>query len=156
SLFFSDVTIANEPTAIVTLGQSGTGDSMSSLNGGGPLGGIVRPDNQARTVTLALRGPGSFAGALEDNGSGKLGIQLLSGGDYSIITTNNVKIVIGSYTGTGDMVLSNASTHSGATTVDSGNLVLTGNGTILNSPVTSSSLGLFALDNSSVALANRV
>ena len=46
SLFFSDVTLADEPTAMITLGQNGTSDEMRSLNGGGNQGGMVRPDNQ--------------------------------------------------------------------------------------------------------------
>ena len=107
-------------------------------------------------MTLSLRGAGNFGGTFQDNGNGKLGLELLSGGSFTIITGISSKFIFGSYTGTGNMVLTGASTHTGATIVDSGNLLLSGNGSLVNSPVTASSLGLLVLDNGAVANSNRV
>ena len=54
SLFFSNVTLANSPDAIVTLGQTSTFADIHSLSGGGSSGGVVQPNATARTVTLTL------------------------------------------------------------------------------------------------------
>ena len=72
SLFFSDVTLADVPGVTVTLAQSSSSTSIGGLSGGGTSGGVVRPDDQARTVTLTDFGGGTFGGTLEDNGSGVL------------------------------------------------------------------------------------
>src|SRR2546430_561171 len=53
NLFFSNVTLANSPSVILTLGQTASSASIKSLSGGGAQGGFVQPDNQARTVTLS-------------------------------------------------------------------------------------------------------
>ena len=137
TLFFSDVTLANAAGVTVTLGQSANSVDMSSLSGGGTTGGIVQPDSTARTVQLTLDGSGNFGGILQDNGSGKLALNLSAG-------TN------------GTQVLTNANTYSGATTVIFGTLSLSGSGSILNSPVTVNIGGTFVMDNGTVANANRV
>ncbi len=132
SLFFSDVTLADAAGVVLTLGQNSTSASIGSLSGGGTTGGILQPNNQARTVTATLFGAGTFGGVAQDNGSGKLALTI------NATTT-----------------LTGTNTYSGATSI-SGTLALSGNGSALNSAVTVNNGGTLRLDNSTAVLANRV
>jgi fibronectin-binding autotransporter adhesin len=135
SLAFSDVTLANTPGATVTLAPSATSIGIGSLAGGGTFGGVVHPDNQARTVTVSIGGSGTFGGTLADNGSGILAVS------------------VGASSGT--PTLTNANTYSGATKI-SGNFAFAGNGSALNSPISITPFGKFVLDDSVTPLANRI
>ncbi len=130
-LVSASVVLANAPGVAVTFGQTSSFPDISSLSGGGTSGGAVQPNNQARTVMLTVLQPGSFAGALQNNGSGILAM------DFE---TNQT--------------LTSANTYSGATTVI-GTLTLSGNGSVLNSAITVES-GTLSLDNSGVIVANRI
>jgi hypothetical protein len=132
SLFLSDVNLANSPGVTVTLAQS-TSASMGSLVGGGALGGVVHPSNQAQTMTLDIHGGGIFGGTLQDNGSGILAMEFDSKSSTQTLT--------------------NANTYSGATTVF-GNLAFAGNGSATSTPI--SVYGSLSLDNSGTAVANRL
>ncbi len=135
SLFFSDVVLADAPGVQVTLAQSSNSTSMGSLAGGGTTGGVVLPNNQARTVTLTLFSGRSFGGTLEDNGSGVLALEI--------------------FASNGTQMLTNVNTYSGATSVQSGTLALSGNGSAANSPSLSINGGLL-IDNSGTVVANRI
>lgn len=132
TLFFSNVTLADVPGTVLTLGQSSGSTDIKSLSGGG----IVQPDTQARTVKATLWDSGTFGGIVQDNGSGKLAVNLFAAGKT--------------------VELTNANTYSGATTVGFGTLLLSGNGSALNSAVTVSNSGTLALDNSETINANRL
>jgi fibronectin-binding autotransporter adhesin len=134
-LFFSNVTLANQPGVAVTLGQSSSSVSMGGLAGGGTSGGIVRPDSQARTVTLDIFGGSTFAGKLQDNGSGTLAVDM--------------------FAGSGTQTLTNANTYSGLTSIFSGTLAFAGNGSAVNSQVWIFG-GTLLLDNSDTVVANRI
>lgn len=140
SLFFSKVTLADTGGAIVTLGQTSSEASIAGLNGGGPHGGIVRPDDTARTVTITLWGDStghSFAGKLTDNGSGILALKI--------------------YAGSQPQTLTGASTYTGLTTVDSGTLVFSGNGSALgSSEISIVNQGVLRLDNTTTANSDRL
>jgi fibronectin-binding autotransporter adhesin len=135
SLIQSNLILADAPGVIVTFGQSGS-PVLKTLTGGGTSGGVVRPDNEARTLTLGTLGGGTFGGVLEDNGSGILAVNFNSG--------------------TSSQILTNVNTYSGSTTIN-GSLSLSGGGSALNSSSFSiqpqASLGL---DNSGTVLADRV
>lgn len=135
SLFFSNVTLANAPEVVVTLGGSRNSNDIRSLAGGGANGGIVQPDAQARTVTLTLWRGGSFGGVLQDNGAGKLALTIFESGT--------------------PVVLAAANTYSGLTTVNLGTLAFAGAGSALNTAASIASSGTFRLDNSAGALADR-
>ncbi len=133
SLFFSNVTLANQPGATVTLGQSSSFASMGALAGGGTSGGIVHPDSQARTVTLTIYEGSTFAGSLQDNGLGILALQTFA-----------------------NQTLTNVNTYSGSTGILPGStLAFAGSGSALNSPVSIFG-GTLLLDNSSTVVANRI
>ncbi|HKD35771.1 MAG TPA: hypothetical protein VKB78_03195, partial [Pirellulales bacterium] len=135
NLFFSSVTLADAPGVTVTLAQSSSITDMMSLAGGGTSGGIVQPNNQARTVTLDIFRGGNFGGVLQDNGSGILAVDLFG--------TNSTE------------TLTNVNTYSGSTSV-SGNLVLTGNGSAPNSSVSVFPFSSLVLDDTGVVVANRI
>ena len=135
SLFFSDVVLADSAGVTVTLGNTFGSVSFRSLSGGGATGGIVQPDNQARTVTATVFNSGTFQGRLQDNGSGKLAFDAFGSAIQTLTGTN---------------------THSGETTAIFGTIVLSGNGSVLNSPVSPSTAGTVRLDNSATVLANRL
>ena len=128
---FTSVVLANAPGVAVTLGQTLSFPAITSLSGGGTSGGVVQPNNQARTVTLEVDEGGSFAGTLQDNGSGILAVIFQ-----------------------GTQTLTNANTYSGATTAI-GTLNLSGNGSVLNSAITLES-STFSLDNSGAVVPNRI
>ena len=134
SLFFSNVTLADAPGVIVTLGQTSTSANIGSLSGGGVSGGILQPNNQARTVTASVQGTGNFAGVAQDNGAGQLALSFFSA----------------------TQTMAGANTYSGATTLTFSTLILSGNGSALNSALTVSTGSTLQLDNSATALANRV
>ena len=136
SLFFSNVNLANAAGAVVTLGQTSPNTNMKSLSGGGVAGGILQPNNQARTVKVTLFASGTFRGVVQDNGSGKLALDIFGSANTTTLT--------------------GANTHSGATSLTFGTLVLAGNGSALNSPVSVLTGSTLRLDNSTTALANRL
>lgn len=140
SLFFSTVNLANTPGAAVTLGQTSSSVIMGGLGGGGSSGGIVRPDSQSRTVTLQVFAGSTFAGSLQDNGSGILGVNVLSSSN-------------GQNT---PQVLTNVNTYSGPTAINQGTLAFAGNGSALNSQAIAISGGTLLLDNSGAVLGNRL
>jgi fibronectin-binding autotransporter adhesin len=116
----SSIVLANAADAAVTFAQTNSSAAVGLLMGGGTTGGIIRPDNQPRTVTLNISNfsPGnmtaaSFGGVLEDNGSGVLAMNF--------------------NTGLAGQFLTNANTYSGPTAVTGGGLGFSGNGSALNS-----------------------
>jgi fibronectin-binding autotransporter adhesin len=127
----------------VTLGQRSTSYSMDSLQGGGAHGGVVQPSDTNRTVTLSLGGlgfPTNFGGTLRDNGNGKLAVSI-----QAIDFT--------------EIQLTGANTYSGATTVKSGDLILSGNGSALNSVFSVTGLAhpdSLTLSNATIANTNRL
>jgi autotransporter-associated beta strand protein len=132
SLFFSDVFLANNSTAGVTLASTYQSTSIGGLSGGGLAGGFVQPDDRAATTTLTIFGSESFDGVIRDSGAGKLAISVI-----------------------GTQVLTNANTYSGNTEI-SRQLTLANAGSILNSAsVRTLGLGVLSLDNSA-ATANRL
>jgi fibronectin-binding autotransporter adhesin len=135
TLFYSDVVLGNTAGATVTLGQNSSSTEVKSLSGGGALGGIVQPDNQARTVTLYIGGSGVFGGKLQDNG-GQLALSFITPGATETLT--------------------NANNYSGPTTIFAGTVALTGNGTAPNSAFTINGGSTLVLDNSSAVAANRI
>ncbi len=137
SLSSSNVSLANVAGATITLAQTNPGVSMNSLAGGGTTGGLVHPNNQARTVTLGIGGSGSFGGTLADNGSGILALE--------------IDAVFN-----GTATLTNVNTYSGSTKVSFGTLAFAGNGSALNSTISISSTTELLLDNSATAVANRI
>lgn len=137
TLFFSDVTLANSPGVLVTLGQTSNNVSIQSLSGGGVSGGVVQPNATARTVTLTLGKAATFNGVMQDNGSGKLALTV-----FAVPTT-----VIS---------LAGQNTYSGATSVQQATLSLSQNGSALNSAVTVQQSGILQLDNSTGVNANRI
>jgi len=134
TLFFSDVTLADAPGVVVTLGQNSNFGNIKSLSGGGATGGVLQPNNQARTVTTTVEGIGNFAGVAQDNGAGKLALSFFSG----------------------SQTMTGTNTYSGATKLTFETFVLSGNGSVLNSAITVSTGSALRLDNSATALANRV
>lgn len=136
SLFFSDVTLANAPGVVVTLAQNADRTNIASLSGGGSSGGVVRPDDRARTVTVTLWDSGTFRGSLQDNGSGKLAV--------SIFASNDV------------ITLAGTNTYSGTTDISPGVLAFAENGSALNSEFQVGTSGRLRLDNSSQAVSNRI
>ncbi|MDB6151390.1 MAG: uncharacterized protein JWQ44_2838 [Chthoniobacter sp.] len=135
SLPFSDLVLADAPGVLVTVGGWFGSVSIGSLSGGGPNGGVVQPNDQPGTLSLRLWGAGTFNGRLQDNGSGKL----------SVI-----------WGGLETKTLTGVNTHSGETSVSSGTLALSGNGSALNSPVSAFSAGTIHLDNSAIPIPNRI
>ena len=135
ALTSANLILADTPGVIVTFGESGS-PVIRTLTGGGTSGGVVRPDNQARTLTLGTLGGGAFGGVLEDNGSGILAVKFNSG--------------------TSSQMLTNANTYSGSTTI-LGSLSLSAGGSILNSPsISIQPQASLVLDDSGTVLADRV
>jgi fibronectin-binding autotransporter adhesin len=143
SFFASNVVLADAPDVVITLGPSSSSASVGLLGGGGTTGGVIRPDNQPRTVTLdststttSMSGV-TFGGVLEDNGGGVLAMAFDSG-----LATQT---------------LINANTYSGATAVTGGTLIFSGNGTALNSSAFSISPNArLLLDDSGTVVADRI
>lgn len=133
TLFFSKTTLADTPGVVLTMAPTSTNADIQSLSGGG----ILQPDNQARTVTVTLWQPGTFHGVAQDNGSGTLALTVFTASASPI-------------------ALAGANTYSGATTVSSGILAFSENGSALNSAVTVSRSGTLRLDNSLTGVANRL
>jgi hypothetical protein len=85
SLFNSNVVLADAPGVAITFAQTSSSNSVGLLTGGGTTGGVIRPDNQPRTVTLnststsASTAGVTFGGVLEDDGSGVLAMAFNSG-----------------------------------------------------------------------------
>ncbi|MEA3188357.1 MAG: autotransporter family porin [Chthoniobacter sp.] len=129
SLFFSSVNLAL--SSLLTLAQTSSSQSIAGLNGSG----IVQSDTSARTVTLTLFGGGSFSGALQDNGGGKLALTMFSSATTSLTGVN---------------------TYSGATSVSVGKLAFSGSGSALNTAFSISSSGMLLLDNLTGANTNRI
>ncbi|HEX5447115.1 MAG TPA: hypothetical protein VFW87_25085, partial [Pirellulales bacterium] len=129
------LSLADSPGASVTFGQSSSNVYLDGLAGGGTSGGVVRPDNQARTVSLSIDAGDTFGGVLQDNGSGILAVS------------------ISSPTGDPVQTFTNANTYSGLTRVF-GKLALSGNGSALNSPMSID--GTLTLDNGSGVSADRL
>lgn len=136
SLFFSNVTLANSPGVVVTLGQTSNFTDINSLSGGGSLGGVLQPNATARTVTATLWDNGTFNGVAQDNGSGKLALTLFARSRTATFTGTN--------------------TYSGATLIEDGTFALSQNGSIPNSAVTTRVDGTLQLDNSGGVLADRI
>jgi fibronectin-binding autotransporter adhesin len=53
-LFFSTVNLANASGVTVTFAQTSSFADIGALTGGGNSGGVVQPNNQARTVSLTI------------------------------------------------------------------------------------------------------
>lgn len=133
----SDVVLADAPGVTLTLARLSSGAfSMHSLAGGGISGGVVQPNNQARTTTLNLENSGTFGGTLQDNGSGILALQFSAPNATESLT--------------------NANTYSGPTTISEGTIAFSGNGSALNSAISIHTRSALLLDNSSSILANRI
>ncbi len=131
SLFFSNVTLADNPGATVTLAQTSSSTSIGSISGGG----VIRPDATARTVSLTIFGPGTYHGSLQDNGSGRLAVEAFGS----------------------PLTLQGANTYSGATEATATTLTFNGNGSAVNtSSVTVTQTAILRLDNSTTALGNRI
>jgi fibronectin-binding autotransporter adhesin len=155
SLSFANVSFADAPGVTLTLGQRIDSTSLGSLSGGGPSGGIVQPDTQARTVRLTIGGSGTFRGIVQDNGLGRLGLNFFSG-EAAQFTRGTEVFTWARPVNLGTEILTNTNTHSGATSVSIGTLEFSGSGSALNSPFTVSTFGVLRFDNSSVANANRL
>ena len=135
SMSSSNVSLADAPGVFLTLPVSSS-KSIRSLSGGGLSGGIVRPEDSPGEANLTLGDSGIFGGMLQDNGAGKLRINI-SGSNASVVFTNT-------------------NTYSGNTSISSGSLTFSGGGSALNSSSISVSRGTLRLDNSEVALSNRL
>lgn len=135
-LFSSSVTLADAAGVTVTLGQSIDSAFIKSLSGGGPSGGIVQPNDLPRTVTAKIFDSGTFRGILQDNGSGKLGLEISASADT--------------------VTLAGPNTYSGPTLIRFGTLAFSENGTASNSEITIHPGGTLRLDNSATALADRL
>jgi len=136
-----DITLANFPGATLTIGTTLPSSPVyfRSLNGGGALGGIVQPISQSGTITLQPSFGGLFGGVLQDNGAGRLAIDLsYPSGPPAALT------------------LTGANTYTGQTRISTGFLSLSGNGSIASSPVSLRSTGKLTLNNSGITAANRI
>ena len=134
SLSSSAVVLADSPGVILTL-STGSSYFIGGLSGGGVSGGVVRPDSSNHTVTLRPNA-GSFAGGLVDNAPGKLALSVDLSSTFTLTGTN---------------------TFSGSTNIYRGTLVLSGNGSMLNSAVTIVNSGcMLRIDNSGITNANRL
>lgn len=131
---FLNVSLADAPGVVLTIPVSES--SIRSLSGGGLSGGVVRPADSPGVAKLALTGSGTFAGTFQDNGAGKLRINVF-GSNASVVLTN-------------------ANTYSGETSVKLGTLVFSGGGSALNSSFISVYGQTLRLDNSELALSNRL
>ncbi len=143
NLGFSTVVLADAPGVVITFAPTGSLTFAGLLSGGGTMGGVIRPDDQPRTVTLESTSTTTstsgvvFGGVLEDNGSGVLAMAFNSG-----LATQ---------------ALTNVNTYSGPTTVGGGTLIFSGNGTALNSSSFSiSRSATLSLDDSSTVVADRL
>jgi autotransporter-associated beta strand protein len=116
----NSITLGQNSGAVLTLGQS---TQLRSLSGGG----IVRPVDQAQTITVTMGG--TYGGIFQDNGNGRLAL--------SVFTAT----------------LTGISTHSGPTTV-AASLTFRDNGSALNSPM--NVFMTLQLDNSAIPLASRI
>ncbi len=129
--------LSNAAGEFFTLG--GPGDNtffVGGLSGGGAAGGLVRPDNVAGTKELLIFGSGgTFAGSLQDNGIGVLALTISVSSAQTLTGVNS---------------------YSGATSVNSGTLALSGGGSSLNSAFTVSNGSTLLLDNSSTLNTNRI
>jgi autotransporter-associated beta strand protein len=127
-------TLANTALASITLGDD---LSLGGLNGGGALGGNVRPESTVSAVTLTFNnGSGSYAGSLQDNGTAIL----------SIDTLNRPS-----------QILTGVNTYSGTTRVTDGSLTFAGSGSALQtSSITISRAATLVLDNSVGNVTNRI
>lgn len=134
--FLSTVNLANSPGVVLTLDPSSSTTQISSLTGGGPAGGLVQPVNKPETVTLSLTGAGTnFGGTLADNGAGVLGLDVH---------------------GTGTQTLTGVNTFSGPTTIDTGILALSGNGSAMATAMSVSPGATLQLDDSGSVIGNRL
>ena len=131
-------TLADDPSAVLTLAPTYSPLYLSGFAGGGEMGGVIRPGPAAGTVEVIVFARGTaYAGRLEDQAPGILAIQ------YSV--------------GTQSQTLLGPSLYSGATTVaGSPGLILSGDGTILNSPVTVQPGSQVVLDNASSVVEDRL
>ncbi|HVE15676.1 MAG TPA: autotransporter-associated beta strand repeat-containing protein [Chthoniobacterales bacterium] len=121
--FYSDFRVEEGGAKLTLAPKSSDSISVGSISGGG----IVQPNNQARTVTATFFGMDDFAGQLADNGNGVLAVE---------------------YSGsTGGRLLSTA-TYTGTTKISAGTLALASAGAISNSSsLTISNSAHLILDN---------
>ncbi len=138
SVGFSLITLANAPGVVLTLGQTGNTMFVPGLAGGGALGGVVRPDDQARTVTLSINAHNfSFGGTLEDNGAGILALSLDA-------LSNQAQ------------TLTNVNTYSGPTSINESTLAFTDNGSAVNTSMSLTDTGTLLLDNRVAVVSDRI
>jgi autotransporter-associated beta strand protein len=134
SVFFSETSVSAGAT--LTLGQTSSFAAVHSLKGSG----VVRPNDQSRTVTLTVWGgdaSSGFTGTLADNGAGKLALTLFTNGTTKAFT--------------------GANTYSGDTRVVQGTLSLSREGTALaTSSVRIEGGGTLIVDNIGEASQNRL
>ncbi len=149
-------TLADAPGVMLTLGRIRDDVFLQSLSGGGSSGGILRPDGQARTVEATIRESGTFGGVIQDNGAGKLAFDLLTGNDFTRITSGTDVLIRARPTNLGTQILTNANTYSGPTTIALGSVEFSGNGSALNSAMFVSTYGTLRLDSTAVANSNRL
>jgi autotransporter-associated beta strand protein len=109
---------------------------LGGLAGGGASGGNVTASSSDGTTTLLLfnSGSSSFAGALQDSGTGTLALTM---------------------SGSGTQTLDSAENYRGATTVSAGTLILSGSGSLSNSAVTVAG-GTLELDDTGTMPGNRI
>jgi autotransporter-associated beta strand protein len=132
--------LADAPGVLLTLAPtSGAEVDIFSLAGGGNAGGIVQPNNQARTVTLdVFANGGSFNGVLQNNGAGILGLTE-TGLDQTWTQT-----------------LTNVNSYSGPTAIRNSALIFAGSGSALSSAMKLTGAGELVLDNSGAVVSDRV
>lgn len=120
-------------TAGTTLTIAGSASqTVTSIEGGATSGGIIRPEStMSRTLTITNGGGKSFGGALMDNGTAVLSLNISAGTTY----------------------LTGVNTYSGPTGVGT-TIVLNGGGRLTNSSPTVS--GTLLLDNTTAALTDRL
>lgn len=115
---------------------SGNTYSIGALSGGGSAGGSVTVGSTAGITTLELEDETTneytYSGCLQDNGADKLAL------------------IVGPYC---HQTLTGANTFSGPTQ-ESGPLILSGNGSLLNTPITLE--GILTLDNGTINNTNRL
>ena len=95
----------------------------------------MQPANKPETVTLSLNEPGTFGGTLADNGAGVLALD---------------------YRGTTIQGLTGVNTYSGPTTIESGGLKLTGNGSATSTSMSIGPAATLELDDSGAVIGNRL
>lgn len=131
--------LADHPGVVLSFEYQG--ESIGSLSGGGPNGGIVRPNNSGATNKLYIYGQGeTFGGSLQDGTSAVLSLEKSSGGGVDT-----------------SQILAGVNTYSGSTTVSGGTLVFAGAGSAVNTNgVFIRQGGQLLLDNSAQAISNRI